>query len=78
MARRHGNTWYIAGINAGYPWRKVGDGLLFLNLDLSWLDATSLTIYSGGDNPTAQPLKLKKGMAQIKLPKYDGFVIVAE
>ena len=78
MARRHGDTWYIAGINAGYRWRKNGDGLLISNLDLSWLNASSLTIYSGGDNPTAQPLKLKKGKAQITLPKNDGFVIVAK
>ena len=71
MARRHGDTWYIAAINADAQTLK-------LNLDLSWLNASSLTLYSGGDAPTAKPVKVKKGAAQVSLPCNDGFVIVAK
>ena len=71
MARRHGDTWYLAAINADTQPLK-------LNLDLRWLNASGLTLYSGGDNPSTKPLKLKKGMAQITLPSNDGLVIVAK
>lgn len=72
MARRHADTWYIAGINA--------DGIRIFDIDLSWLPAdVSLKLYSGGDTPTVTTLKPdKKGKAKVTLPANDGFVIVAE
>ena len=71
MARRHDDTWYLAAINADTQPLK-------LNLDLRWLNASGLTLYSGGDNPSTKPLKLKKGAAQLTLPSNDGFVIIAK
>ena len=72
MARRHGDTWYIAAINAG--------GLRIIDIDLSWLPADAeLTLYSGGDNPTAQTIKPnKKGIYKVTLPCNDGVVIKTE
>lgn len=71
LARRHQDTWYIAAINADK--RPV----LFLDLDLSWLPADKpITIISGGNNPTAQPVKLnKKGIVKLTIPLNDGIVI---
>ena len=72
MARRSGQTWYIAGLNAS--------SLRIFDIDLSWLPAdTKLTLYSGGEAPTATPVKAdKKGKVKVTLPCNDGFVIVAE
>ena len=70
MARRHGDTWYVAAINAE-PQKLV------ISLDLSVLGASSFTLYSGGDNPTAKPLKLKHGKTLLTLAPNDGAVIVA-
>jgi hypothetical protein len=70
MARRHGDTWYVAAINAE-PQKLV------ISLDLSVLSASSFTLYSGGDNPTAKPLKLKHGKTLLTLAPNDGAVIVA-
>lgn len=72
MARRHGSTWYIAAVNAA--------GLRIFDIDLSWLPAGSnLTLYSGGDNPTAKPIKTdKKGIFKLTLYTDDGAVIVAQ
>ena len=71
MARRHGDTWYVAAINAE-PQKLV------ISLDLSVLDATSFTLYSGGDNPTAKPMKFKGGKTLLNLAPNDGIVIVAK
>ena len=71
MARRHGDTWYVAAINAEQQ-------KLVISLDLSVLDATSFTLYSGGDNPTAKPMKLKGGKTLLNLAPNDGIVIVAK
>ena len=72
MARRHGSTWYIAAVNAG-PIRTF-------DIDLSWLPADAqLTLYSGGNNPTAQVIRPnKKGIVKVMLLGNDGAVIVAE
>ena len=72
MARRSGQTWYIAGLNAS--------SLRIFDIDLSWLPAdTKLTLYSGGEAPTVTPVKAdKKGKVKVTLPCNDGFVIVAE
>ena len=71
MARRHGDTWYVAAINAE-PQKLV------ISLDLSVLNATSFTLYSGGDTPTAKPMKLKAGKTLLNLAPNDGIVIVAK
>ena len=72
MARRHGDTWYIAAINAE-------EQTLTLDIDLSWLNDSSITLFSGGDAPTAKPLKnIKKGMLKVSIPCNDGVVIKAE
>lgn len=72
MARRHGSTWYIAAVNA--------QPLRIFDIDLSWLPADAkLTLYSGGDNPTAQTIKAdKKGRVKLTLQCNDGAVIVAQ
>ncbi len=71
LARRSGDTWYVAGVSAQ-------EQPLKLQLDLSWLPAgSSLTLYSGGDVPTARTIKAdKKGLASLTLSNNDGFVIV--
>ena len=72
MARRHADTWYIAAINAD-------EQPLKLDLDLTWLDTQLLTLYAGGDTPSAKPVKLsKKGTTSITLPCNDGLVIIAQ
>ena len=71
MARRHGDTWYVAAINAE-PQKLV------ISLDLSVLNTTSFTLYSGGDTPTAKPMKLKAGKTLLNLAPNDGIVIVAK
>ena len=73
LARRHGNTWYIAGVSAQ-------EQTLKLQLDLSWLPAgADLTLYNGGDAPVAKTIKTdKKGLVNIMLNNNDGFVIVAQ
>lgn len=72
MARRSGSTWYIAAINAS--------PLQIFDIDLSWLPSDAkLTLYSGGDAPSAQVIKTdKKGKVKVTLPCNDGAVIVAE
>lgn len=73
LARRHGDTWYIAGVSAQ-------EQTLKLQLDLSWLPAgADLTLYNGGDAPVAKTIKAdKKGLTNITLNNNDGFVIVAQ
>jgi hypothetical protein len=71
MARRHADTWYVAAINAE-PQKLV------ISLDLNALSVSDFTIYSGGDNPTAKPLKLKGGKTLLTLAPNDGIVIVAK
>lgn len=72
MARRSGQTWYIAAINAS--------SLQIFDIDLSWLPSDAkLTLYSGGDAPSAQVIKTdKKGKVKVTLQCNDGMVIVAE
>ena len=73
LARRHGDTWYIAGVSAQ-------EQTLKLQLDLSWLPTSAdLTLYNGGDAPVAKTIKTdKKGLVNIMLNNNDGFVIVAQ
>ena len=70
LARSSGDTWYIAGVSAD-------EKPLKLSLDLSWLPAGTMTLYSGGDAPTAKTVKAdKKGLVNISLSNNDGFVII--
>ena len=73
LARRSGDTWYVAGVSAD-------EKPLKLSLDLSWLPAgTAMTLYSGGDAPVAKTVKAdKKGLVNISLTNNDGFVIVVK
>lgn len=73
LARRHGDTWYIAGVSAQ-------EQTLKLQLDLSWLPAgAAMTLYNGGDAPVAKTIKAdKKGLTNITLNNNDGFVIVVQ
>ena len=72
VARRHGDEWYIAGVNAEADSKK-------LQLDLSpYLTALSqATLYVDTDveNMKASPLNLKKGKATVEVPQNCGFVI---
>lgn len=72
MARRHGNKWYVCGINAQPETVKM-------KLDLSRFNpGTQVQMYS--DSPTLQgslnTVKLKKGTTQVSIPQNGAFVIV--
>lgn len=72
LARRHGDTWYVAAVNAEAEPRK-------LTLDLSILQDKNIRLYSGGNEPDVSAVKLKKnGRYNITLQPQDGIVIVAE
>lgn len=69
MARRHADTWYIAAISTQ---------IQNVQIDLSWLPSLKdAVIYSGGDQPTIQSVKAKKGVVNVMLQGNDGMVIVA-
>ena len=72
LARRHGNTWYVAGINANKAAIK-------LKLDLSILSKDHLKIITDDKNrnPVEQLLKVKNtGAVEIVIQPQGGFVIV--
>lgn len=72
LARRHGDTWYVAAVNAETVPRK-------LTLDLSILQDKKIRLYSGGNQPEISDVKLKKnGRYNISLQPQDGIIIVAE
>jgi len=72
LARRHDETWYVAAANGEAEPRK-------LSLDLSILQGKKLLLYSGGNDPKASALKIKKnGRYSMTLQPQDGIVIVAE
>lgn len=73
LARRHGNKWYIAAINADdtpflftFDTRKLG------------IDPNSLQLYSGGDSPIVSTPKSKKGIISFTILKNDGIVLVTK
>ena len=74
LARRHADTWYIAGVSAD-------EKPLKLNLDLPMLQkGAEATIYEeDGKNPlAAKPLKIKNpSKVPVTLSKRNGFVIKA-
>lgn len=71
MARRHGNQWYIAAVNA------VDEPFTF-TLDLASLPGLSeqqLRLISGGNMPVVTTPKVKKGKITLTIARNDGIVI---
>lgn len=56
LARRHGNTWYVAAINAT-------DKPMKLNVELPMLNGKEVTVYNDGKNrePQSRQQKIKSG-----------------
>ena len=74
LARRSGNQWYVAGINAqAQP--------LELKLDLSFLGASAVTLYADDDalQGSCTQAKLKKdGTLKVRIPCNGGVVITGK
>ena len=62
---------YLAAVNAtGEP--------LKLSLDIPMFKGKEVLLYSGGNNPTVAPVKVKtKGFYKVTIPTQDGIVMVA-
>ncbi len=72
LARRHGSSWYIVGVNAGEEKIK-----LTVEIPES-MNRTPLTLYSDDDNLSGkkQDLRLdKKGKVKVAIPRNGAFVI---
>ena len=72
LARRSGNTWYIAAINATEQTKeyKVAEMMEEIN-------GRNVRIYEGGNSPAVREVEAKKlSKAKISVPKNDGVVIV--
>ena len=72
LARRSGDTWYIAAINATEQTKeyKVADMM-------AELKGRDVRIYEGGNSPVIREVKAKKlGKATVSVPQNDGVVIV--
>ena len=72
LARRSGDQWYIAGINAQAE-------ALELKLDLSFLGASAVTLYADDDalQGSCTQAKLKKdGTLKVRIPCNGGVVII--
>ncbi len=73
MARRHGNQWYIAVVNAAdEPFQFT------LDTKLLGIDPASLQMYSGGNEPAVTSPKVKKGKITVKVSKNDGIVFLTK
>lgn len=72
LARRHGDTWYIVGVNAG-------DEKLKLNIDIpDDVLLTPLALYSDDDKLCGHVQDIrpdKKGKVKVSVPRNGGFVI---
>lgn len=70
LARRHGNTWYVAAINAT-------DKPMKLNVELPMLNGKEVTVYNDGKNrePQSRQQKIKSGKMQITVLPNGGAVI---
>ena len=74
LARRHGNQWYVAAINA-----ESAPYVLTLDLSrLSGINPAKIQLYSGGNTPVVSTPKVKKNKLTISIAQNDGIVIVAE
>lgn len=68
LARRHGDRWYIAGVNAtGAP----------LSLNLALPVSGRCTIYEDGESPRVVRRRIRGGRAGVTMPADGGFVIIA-
>ena len=73
MARRHGDKWYIAAVNADdIPYQFT------LDVKALGIDPTTLLLYQGGDNPVVVTPKCKKGKISLEILKNDGVVFVTK
>ena len=67
MARRHGNDWYIAGLNGTQEPLK-------LNLDLPMLAGKTCSLYI--DEQSLRQAKVnKKGQFKVTIPAMGGMII---
>jgi len=71
MARRHGERWYIAGINAG-------EETLKMKIALPMLQEGEITVYSDGTGliGSKQTRKLRGGSLKVEIPCNGGLLIV--
>ena len=71
LARRHGNQWYIAGLNAEKQVKK-------LSLNLPMLKGQTINYYTDGPGLYAQTQKVrydKKGRIQVTMRPNGGFIL---
>jgi hypothetical protein len=71
LARRHGNQWYIAGLNAEKQVKK-------LSLNLPMLKGQKVNYYTDGPGLYAQVQKVKydkKGRIQVTMRPNGGFIL---
>ena len=73
MARRHGDKWYIAAVNADdAPFDFTFEPAKF------GINPASLLLYSGGNMPVVSAPKVKKGKIQFSISKQDGILLVSK
>lgn len=71
LRRRHGNQWYIAGLNAEKQVKK-------LSLNLPMLKGQTINYYTDGPGLYAQVQKVKydkKGRIQVAMRPNGGFIL---
>ena len=72
LARRSGDTWYIAAINATEQTKEYKVSEM-----MSELKGRDVRIYEGGNSPVIREVEAKKlGKATVSVPQNDGVVIV--
>lgn len=72
LARRHGDTWYVAGVNAT-------DETIRLDLDLAALGVEQALLYDGGNEARATWVEPnRKGLLKIAVQPQDGVVVVGQ
>ncbi len=72
LARRSGDTWYIAAVNATEQTKEYKVSEM-----MSELKGRDVRIYEGGNSPVIREVEAKKlGKATVSVPQNDGVVIV--
>lgn len=72
LARRSGNTWYVAAINATEETKEYNVAEM-----MEEINGRDVRIYEGGNDPEVREVAAKKlGKAKVSVPKNDGVVIV--
>ena len=70
MARRSGDKWYLAAVNATTEPLK-------LNLDLPMFKGNEVELYTGGNEPVVTSAKIKtKGLYKVTIPSQDGILMI--